>query len=137
MEKFKKFIPLLVGVILIGAGIFMYFRAAGLEKACTEETTATVVSMREDIDTSVDEIRYIYYPVVSYEANNKTIEKQLSSGSNNPEYRIGDTLQILYNPENIEEFIVKGENQNIIWIILVSLGGVCIVAGIYVIVKKD
>ena len=139
MEKFKKFIPFIVGAVLIGVGIFVNIRSGELVKVCTERTTATVVSMQEEIDTSdatTDSFRYIYYPIISYEAGDRTIEKQLSSGSNTPEYRIGETLEILYNPNNVEEFIVAGENQNITWIILVGIGAAFIVAGVVLLFKK-
>ncbi len=136
MEKFKKFIPAILGVVLIGVGIFSYFRAGELVKVCTEKAVATVVDMREDIDTSSDEMRYVYYPIVNYEADGRTVEKELGSGSNTPAYRINDKIDILYNPAKVEEFIVAGENQNITWIIFGGVGILLLGAGIYTIVKK-
>ena len=56
MEKLKKFIPLLIGLILLGGSVFFYFRAGELVKVCTEKTTATVVSMREDFSVDADKI---------------------------------------------------------------------------------
>ncbi|MBR0059938.1 MAG: DUF3592 domain-containing protein [Selenomonadaceae bacterium] len=136
MEKIKKFVPAILGVVLIGVGVFSYFRAGELVKVCTEKAVATVVDMREDIDTSSDEMRYMYYPIVSYEADGRTIEKELGSGSNTPTYRINDKIDILYNPAKVEEFIVAGENQNITWIIFGGVGILLLGAGIYTIVKK-
>ena len=136
MEKFKKFIPAILGVVLIGVVIFSYFRAGELVKVCTEKAVATVVDMREDIDTSSDEMRYVYYPIVNYEADGRTVEKELGSWSNTPAYRINDKIDILYNPAKVEEFIVAGENQNITWIIFGGVGILLLGAGIYTIVKK-
>ena len=136
MEKFKKFIPAILGVVLMGVGVYSYFRAGELTKVCTEKAVATVVDMREDIDTSSEGMRYMYYPIISYEADGRTIEKELGSGSNTPAYRINDKIDILYNPAKVEEFIVAGENQNITWIILGGLGLVFLGVGVYVIAKK-
>ena len=136
MEKFKKFIPAILGVVLMGVGVYSYFRAGELVKVCTEKAVATVVDMREDIDTSSEGMRYMYYPIVSYEADGRTIEKELGGGSNTPAYRINDKIDILYNPAKVEEFIVAGENQNITWIILGGLGLVLLGVGVYVIAKK-
>ena len=137
MEKVKKFIPLVVGVILVVAGVFTYFRAGELVKNCTEKTTATVVDMREDITSDADAgIRYIYYPIIEYTVGDRTLTEEISSGSTTPAYRINEKIDILYNPNKAEEFIVEGSNQNITWIILGSVGIIFLAVGIYTLVKK-
>ncbi|MBQ8996757.1 DUF3592 domain-containing protein [Candidatus Saccharibacteria bacterium] len=137
MEKFKNFIPALVGLVLIGAAVFMYFRANYLTRVCTEPTTATVVDMREDYTTDSDgAFRYVYYPVIEYQAGGQTLTEELDSGSTTPAYRLGETVDILYNPANAKEFIVAGSNQNLIWILLSALGVIFLGVGVYTIVKK-
>ena len=136
MEKLKNFLPLIIGVALIAGGVFMYFRTGELVKNCTEKATATVVDMREEMDTSSETIRYIYRPVISYQAGGQTLEKELSTTSNTPAYRIGETLEILYNPNKVDEFLVSGENQNFTWILLSALGIIFLAGGIYVLVKR-
>lgn len=137
-KKYSKFIAILVGLILIGAGIFTYFRGNGLAQVCTEKATATIVSMREDFETTTETegIRYIYYPVIEYQANGSTVKAEIASGSNPPAYSVNDTVEILYNPNKTSEFIVAGENQNIVWIILCGVGVVFIGAGIFLFFKK-
>ncbi len=136
MEKLKKFIPFLIGLILLGGSVFFYFRAGELAKVCTEKTTATVVNMREDFAYEEGGMRYIYYPIIEYTVNNEQITGELGSGSNPPLYSVNETLEILYNPSNAEEFIVAGENQNLTWIILGGLGVIFFAVGIYTLVKK-
>ena len=136
MEKLKKFIPFLIGLILLGGSVFFYFRAGELAKVCTEKTTATVVNMREDFAYEEGGMRYIYYPIIEYTVNNEQITGELGSGSNPPLYSVNETLEILYNPSNAEEFIVAGENQNLTWIILGGLGVIFLAVGIYTLVKK-
>jgi len=138
MEKFKKFIPAILGVLLIGGGVFSYFRAGELSRVCTEEATATVVNMREELDSTTDGgIRYVYYPIIEYQANGQTISGEISSGSNSPIYSINETLTVLYNPNKTEEFIVKGENPYIAAFIIGGIGVVFLGVGIYVIFKKE
>ena len=138
INKYGKFIALVLGLVLIGAGIFMYFRSNELVRVCTEKATATVVSMREDFEATTDTegTRYIYYPVIEYKVNENTVKGELGSGSNPPAYSIGDTVEILYNPGKTEEFIVAGENQSITWIIFGGLGIIFIAASIFLFDKK-
>lgn len=138
MEKFKKFIPFIIGVVLIIVGVVVNIRAGELARVCTEKATATVVNMREDFtaDADTDGLRYMYYPVIEYQAGGQTVRGEMGSGSNPPAYSINDTAEILYNPSKVDEFIVAGENQNIAWIIFVGLGVLFIGAEIYLVVKK-
>lgn len=139
ITKYSKFITLIAGIILVGFGIFSYFRGNELTKVCTEKATATVVSMREsfEVDSSNEGMRYIYFPVVEYTANGNTVRGELGSGSNPPAYSVNDTIEILYNPAKTDEFIVAGENQNITWIIFGGLGVAFIVVSILLFLKKS
>lgn len=136
--KYSKFIALLVGIVLIGVGIFTYFRSNELAKVCTEKTTATVVSMREEFEASSDTegTRYVYYPVVEYQANGSTVKGEIPNASNPPIYSVNDTIEIFYNPNKTSEFIVSGENQSIFWIILCGAGVVFIAVSIFLFIKK-
>lgn len=138
MNGFKKFIPLILGIVLVGAGIFTYFRGNELARVCTEKSTATVVNMREEFDTSTNTegMRYLYYPIIEYQASGATVKGELGSGSNPPAYSINDKVEILYNPSKTSEFIVAGENQNIVWIILTGLGAIFTCVGIFLLFKK-
>ena len=81
-------------------------------------------------------MRYLYFPIIEYETTERTVTKEIGSGYNTPVYRINEKIEILYNPNNVEEFIVAGENQNMVWMILGGLGIVFLGVGIFVIVKK-
>lgn len=138
ITKYGKFVALLIGVALIGAGIFTYFRNNELARVCTEKTTATVVGMREEFEASADTegTRYVYYPVVEYQANGSTVKGEIPNPSNPPLYSVNDKIDIFYNPNKTSEFMVAGENQSIFWIILTGLGAVFVIAGIFLFFKK-
>ncbi len=133
----KKFLPLLVGVIFLAVGIFMFFRNQYLVKNCTEEVVATVVNMKEDISTDDDGARYLYYPIIEYRAGREKVSVQMDSGSNPPAYSIGDTVTILYNPNKVKEFIVKGEQTTSIFSIVFMILGVCVTGyGTFILFKE-
>lgn len=123
----NKIIVIVVGLIFLGVGIFTYFNNKRLVKVCTKEAVATVVRYEEKWD---DE-SYMYCPVVEYLAGEKSINKEIGTCSTKREYSIGEKLNILYNPDKIEEFIIKGEKATGFFsYIFMGLGAVVIVAGI-------
>lgn len=134
----KRFAGVLVGIIFLIVGVFMYFQNQRLAKVCTEEALATVVNMKEEMDSTEDGIRYIYYPIIEYKAKGETVRVTMSSGSNTPSYSINDTLTILYNPNKTKEFIVKGDKMsNIFSYVFIGLGVVVTCAGVVMIFKKN
>lgn len=134
----KKYCLILVGIIFVAVGIFIYFKNQYLVKNCTMETVATVVNMKEDLTTDDDTTRYIYYPIIEYKASGEKVTVQMDNGSNPPSYSIGDTVTILYNPNKVKEFIVKGENSSSIFSIVFIVIGVCVTGyGIYYLIKKN
>ena len=77
-------------------------------------------------------------PVIAYqlrindpEVKPETITKQSNIGSTPSKYKVNDKVDILYNSNNIEEFIIKGDkSSNVIGIIFIVLGGIVFVCGI-------
>ena len=87
--KLKIFAGILAAIVLI-AGIYMtFFQSRGFVKA-----TASITDVRMD---STGEST-IYYPTVEYTVDGKTYTTELDTGSGS--YRIGQTLSVLYNPDN-------------------------------------
>ena len=87
--KQKIFAGILAAIVLI-AGIYMtFFQSRGFVKA-----TASITDVRMD---STGEST-IYYPTVDYTVDGKTYTTELDTGSGS--YRIGQTLSVLYNPDN-------------------------------------
>ena len=134
----KKFLPALVGVIFLAVGIFMYFQNQRLAKVCTVEAEATVVNMKEEMESDEDGMRYVYYPVIEYKAGSETVEVTMASGSNTPAYSINDKVTILYNPNKVKEFIVKGDKTSGIFsYVFIGLGVLVTGCGVVVALKKN
>ena len=87
--KMKILTGILATIVLI-AGVYMtFFQSRGFVK-----TMASITDIRLD---STGEST-IYYPTVEYTVDGKTYTTELDTGSRS--YRIGQTLSVLYNPDN-------------------------------------
>ena len=148
----KKILVVLVGILFVGIGIIVWLNENAKVKKCTVETVGTIVEIKEEIsknrdDDYNDKYKYTYYPVIRYRAGERTITKQSSSGSSSnskisiggaitlssthSKYRVNDSIDILYNPDNVEEFIIKGDKTtNFIVIICIILGVLTTIVGV-------
>ena len=135
----RRFLVAIVGLIFLAVAVFMFVRGNTLAKNCTEETEATVVDMKQELDTDADSTStYRYYPIVEYSAGGKTVRATMSDGSSTPAYSINEKVTILYNPNNTKEFIVKGEKRSFIFTIVFAVLGVFVTAyGVKVALKKE
>ena len=134
----KRFTVLIVGIIFVFVGGFLYYKNSYLAKVCTSEVIATVVGMEERFSADEDGTKYTYYPVIEYKVGSETIKKTMSSGSNPPAYSINDTLTIYYNPNKIGEFYVKGDiMSNIFSYVFMGLGVLLTGYGIKVAIKGE
>lgn len=119
----RKLILFIVGIVAISLGIFIIVSGNKLAKVCTEETVATVVAVtREETTDSDGYTSYEYYPQIEYKAGEQTVSTRGNATSDSSQYKENDQIEILYNPNNVEEFIVKGDNSSriggIIWIVI-------------------
>lgn len=135
----KRYMVLLIGIIFLAVGGFMFYRNNTLAKNCTEETQATVVDMKQEFSTDSDSTTsYIYYPIIEYSVGENTVRATMSSGSSTPAYSINQKITILYNPNKTKEFIVKGDqSSNIFSIVFMALGVFVTGYGVVVAIKKE
>lgn len=134
----QKYIVLLIGVLFVGIGGFLYFKNANLVKNCTVEAEATVVDMKQEFADSDTTSTYMYYPIIEYTANNNTVRVTMDKGSSTPSYNINDKITILYNPNKTKEFIVKGDSSSNLFAIIFGVLGLFVTGyGIVVAIKKE
>lgn len=143
----KKILVVIIGLLFVGIGIFILVNGNEKNKRCTEETVGTVVEIKEEKSRDDDGgYKYTYYPIIRYQAGDRTITKQSSTSksssssfsiggigfsSSNSTYNVNDSIEILYNPNNVEEFIIKGDKSyNFIGIVFIFLGGLASILGI-------
>lgn len=134
----QRFLGIIIGVIFIAAGAFLFYKNNNLAKNCTVEVEAIVVDMKEELSTDADTTSFLYYPIIEYKAGNDTIRVEMDNGSNPPRYSINEKITILYNPNKTKEFIVKGENSsNIFSFVFMAIGVFVTGYGIKMAIKKD
>ncbi|MCH5316255.1 MAG: DUF3592 domain-containing protein [Eubacterium sp.] len=128
---------IVVGVVFIIAGIIVMIQGNISEQRCTEKTTGTVVELViEKSTTSNHRTSYIYFPVIEYQVGDRTISKKSNSGQNPPKYKVGQQVEIYYNPNNVEEYYIKGESApKFIGILFVVLGSIAVAVGVTVLIK--
>ena len=135
----QRFLGIIIGVIFLALGVFMFVKSNNLVKNCTVETTATVVDMKQELSTDSDSTtNYMYYPIIEYSAGEETLRVTMDSGSSTPKYNIDEKITILYNPNKTKEFIVKGEKSSSVFSIVFMVLGVFVTGyGIKLALKKD
>ncbi|MBQ9279741.1 MAG: DUF3592 domain-containing protein [Clostridia bacterium] len=127
----NSIVSIIVGAVFLALGIFMLNQSNALKERCTEEASGTVVQMVEEISSDPDSTDYTYYPVVEYQAGDQTVSKKSSIGSNPSPYQVGDKVEVLYNPDEVEEFIIVGEDTGKIFqIIFIVIGAVILVVSL-------
>lgn len=123
----KKILVILFGLIFVGIGAFMLIKGNDLAKRCTASAEGTVVEIITEDSTDDDGFtQYTYYPVIQYTVDGKTVSKKSSSGSNPSKYNVNDKVDILYDPNKVEDYIIKGDKTTSF------LGVIFVVAGIAV-----
>ena len=129
---------LLVGIIFVVAGIVVMIQGDSLKQRCTEETIGTVVEVICETSYSAEnELTYTYYPVIEYQVGERAITQKSSSGQYPPKYKVGQQVEIYYNPNDVEEYIIKDDSTTkYLGIGFVVLGSIATVVGSGVLIKN-
>lgn len=125
---------LLFGIFFVAIGVFLLAKENDIAKKCTEPTLGTVVKIEESesYDSESGEYKYTYYPVIQYETKEQTVIKKYNLGTSRSKYSIGDKVNILYNPNNVEEYTIEGDSSlKLFGIIFIVAGALVTVFGIF------
>ncbi len=130
----KRIGIILLGIIIVTIGILRIVTSSEMVKKCIEPAEGIVVEIEQDEFYNSDDGRYeyTYYPVIKYEAKGRTVEERYDVGSSKSEYSIGEQVNILYNPDNVEQYLIEGyKSSNILEIAFIIVGVFVVVAGIF------
>lgn len=141
----KKLFVILFGIVFVGVGVFLFVKGNDMSKRCTTETVGTVTEIIEEREENTeaeasgavvyDTYKYTYYPVIEYKVEDKTFNEKYSTGSSKSKYLVGDKIDVLYDPNKPEDYLIKGDkSSNIIGIIFIAAGAVVAIIGV---VKKE
>lgn len=72
-----------------------------------------------------------YFPVYEFEVNEKKYKTRNTIGNSTPEkFKIGEIVEIKYNPENPNEYYKEGDVFSKAWLVFFIVGILCIVEGV-------
>lgn len=122
-------IPSCVGILMVAIGAFFYFRTKKFSERA-QETKGTVIELVYDSDSEGGG----YYTVFQFTTTTgQTIEKTGSIRSNPPAHKVGEVIDILYDPAKPNDARIKKTSS--LYFVPMLLGGMGIVffcAGILV-----
>lgn len=121
---------LMVGVILIGAGIIFIIMGRNKKKRCTEAVPGRIIDVLKERNYTDEGSNWHYYPVYEYWTGYQTVRKKGNdySGSKR-KYRVGQTVMIRFNPQDPGEFTVGGKTADTtIGVMLIVLGLIVVIA---------
>ena len=128
----SKSLFLIVGLIFVVVAIWAITSEVKSRKNCTQETTAVVVDYEKDdhIDSNGKRSNS-YFPIVKYQVKGISYKEKYTTGSGRKKYKIEEEVQIAYNPNDVREFYIKGDNGPfIIGGVFIFLGTVAVIVGI-------
>lgn len=138
--KATSLLFLLVGFVFVVVGIIAMIQSDGLKERCTEETIGTVVEVIRERNSNTSNRTsnsYTYFPVIEYQVGDRTVSQKSQFGQNPPKYKVGEQLEICYNPNDIEEYIIKGDSSpKYIGIAFIGLGAIAEVVGAYILFES-
>lgn len=116
----------LIGLIVLSLGIYSFFNIKKIESTYHSTTAQIEGFEKQKRSNSKNAIKYL--PVISYKVNGTEYTQILSSKSHDME--TGDTITILYNPDNPEQ-IRSGEIEKTIYIVSIFAGAITLLSGIF------
>lgn len=120
------------GAAISAIGIIGLFKGSGKKKRCTASALAVIAEIEKDTEEPEGEStrkKYTYTPIYEFTVNGNTIRKSGGFYSHNEkEFRVGDTVNVTYNPDKPEEFLVNGKNGGRAFSVALLLFGLFIIA---------
>lgn len=94
----------LFGLFWIMCGIIIFKNMEKKKRVCTSKTSGKVIDIEEDTREMI-----AYSPVFEYTVGDHKYVKEYTYGSNVIPYKIGQEVEIYYNPNKPDQYYVKGD----------------------------
>ena len=122
-------------LILLAGGAFLTIWGIGRinERRKLLKNGVKVEGIVFELDRSMDNKGSVmYYPIIRFVTLEKEwVTKRLEIGTRPSAYREGEKVKVIYDPEDIEHFILDNLSEKLIGLILV-LVGILLVAGAFI-----
>lgn len=130
---------LFVGMVFLGMSVAFTINEIKKSERCSEETTAVVVEIKSKLSTTKDSDGHshtttVYSPVFMYTVNGEWITAGNDTYSNPCSFRVGQQVELNYNPNDPTEFFCKSDNTMfILRLVFGILGGVFVLVSVIMI----
>lgn len=123
----------IIGIILIRWGINIKLENKRLFNKCVNKCEGILIKINEkemdhvNINNSNQYKTKSYVPIYQYCVEGKLYRIKGTNGSG---FKVGDVVEINYNPENPSESYIEGYSLTIFWKMLLLLGIIFIIGGL-------
>jgi hypothetical protein len=124
IQILKKALPVHFILVfgLIFGGLYWAYSTSEFERQA-HKTIGTITSMKKSTSHTEGRVSYTYAPVVSYNIDGKKYTHTSKVSSSNPTHKTGETLTVLYDPQNPEDALIeRGLWNYITQMVLIILG---------------
>lgn len=125
------------GAMCITLSMYLKRKANNLIVKCTSTCKGVLNEICEKLREYRDEDgrhnrkKIYYFPIYEFEVNEKKYRIRDTTGNLSLEnFKIGEIVEIKYNPENPEECYKEGDSFSKVWLVFLIVGCICIIEGI-------
>ncbi|TWI97682.1 uncharacterized protein DUF3592 [Mucilaginibacter frigoritolerans] len=127
-ENIDLLIFILIGIAMIVFGNYKLTEYRNLINTGIK-TEGIVFSIESSYDTA-DNMAY-YHPIIRFTTKeNEWVTERYDIGSSPCPYKVGESINIIYDPNDNKKFIIDNGNAKLLGPIIMILGGVFIVGSI-------
>lgn len=139
--RFPRVLGLIVCLYLLGmAAVFGYLSSESLRfvRGATE-VTGSVIAMepRPPVGATQSPRTATYAPKVSYVVDGKTYTYTAAHGTYRPRVRIGDSVQVLYDPQHPEQARLRGEGRVMIPLVTAGFAGSALLVAVVLVKTRN
>ncbi len=118
----------IVGVIFILVSLINIIKRSIKTKRCTAPASAIITDVKEKVSRRNNVVSREFIPTISYNVNGKDYAREFAKAYVADTYRVGQSIEIMVNPNNPAEVNKLGSNNKADLVMLV-IGIVIIVIG--------
>jgi len=115
---------LLIGLGALPGSVYFYVKEKQFEKIAVSAPGTVIDLIKKERRSDNNRRTLVYVPVIQFtDQNGKLQEYHSPHGSNPPDYKHGDKVMILYEPDN-PEFAKMDDWQRYLWVVVFGIFGI-------------
>lgn len=118
----------IVGVIFLLISLISIIKRSIKTKRCTTPASAIITDVKEKVSRRNGVVSREYIPTISYNVNGKPYSREYAKAYVADTYRVGQSIEIMVNPNNPAEINKQGSSNKADLVMLV-IGVVVILIG--------